>query len=90
MPYLIVEYEYDPPITDERLISAAEALGPCLEVRGITKLRSWVSNDRRRSICEYRAADAESLREAYRVAAIGYARIWSATLMEPGDFPDAG
>lgn len=90
MPYLIVEYEYDPPITDEQLISASEALHPCLEVRGITKLRSWVSNDRRRSVCEYRAADAESLREAYRAAAIGYARIWSATLFEPGEFPDAG
>ena len=90
MPYLIVEYEYDPPITDERLIGAADSLAPCLEVRGITKLRSWVSSDRRRGVCEYRAADAESVREAYRSAAVGYARVWSATLFEPGEFPDDG
>jgi hypothetical protein len=90
MPYLIVEYEHDPPITDEQLIGASKSLTPCLEMRGITKLRSWVSNDRRRGVCEYRAADSESLREAYRAAAVGYARIWAATLFEPGEFPDAG
>lgn len=90
MPYFVVEYEHDPPLTDEQLIQAAAALGPCLEVRGITKLRSWVANDRHRSVCEYRAADAESLRDAYRSAPVGYTRMWTATLFEPGEFPDIG
>jgi hypothetical protein len=90
LPYLIVEYEYDPPLTDERLNDASRALRPCLEVRGITRLRTWLSNDRRRGMCEYRAADAESVREAYRTAAVGYTRIWSGTLFEPGQFPDDG
>jgi hypothetical protein len=90
LPYFVVEYEYDPPLTDEQLMQGAGALAPCLEVRGITKLRSWVANDRSRSLCEYRAADAESLREAYRSAAVGYKRIWPATLFEPGEFPDIG
>lgn len=90
MPYFVVEYEFDPPLTDEQLIHAAGALAPCLEVRGITRLRSWVANDRRRSLCEFRAADAESLRDAYRSAAVGYKLIWTATLFEPGEFPDVG
>ena len=90
MPYLIVESDYDPPITDEELIALYERMTPCLDVRGIHKLRSWVANDRRRIVCEYRAADAESVREAYRSGAAAYSRIWSATLFEAGEFPDAG
>ena len=90
MPYLIVEYDHDPPITDDALVSASEALLPCLEVRGVRKLRSWVSNDRRRGVCEYHAADAEAVREAYRSAGVRFLRVWNATLFEPGEFPDAG
>jgi hypothetical protein len=90
MPYLIVEYDHDPPLTDDALLEASLALAPCLEIRGITRLRSWLSQDRRRGVCEFRAADAESLREAYRSAAVGYARIWSGTLFEPGELPDRG
>jgi hypothetical protein len=90
MPYLIVESSYDPPVTDEELIALYERMTPCLEVRGIKKLRTWVANDRTRMVCEYRAADAESVREAYRAGSVAYLRVWSATLFEPGDFPDAG
>ena len=52
MPYLIVEYDHDPPVTDEQLVAYSSALEDCLGVRGITRLRSWVSNDRRRGFCE--------------------------------------
>jgi hypothetical protein len=90
MPYLIVESEYEPPIADEELIALYERMTPCLEVRGIKKLRSWVANDRRRIVCEYHAADTESVREAYRSGSAACTRIWAATLFEPGEFPDAG
>ena len=90
MPYLLVEYRFDPPVTDEQLTTATIALGDCLKVRGITKLRSWVANDRKRGVCEYRAADAESVRDAYRAAGVTCSAIWSATLFEPNQMPDAG
>jgi hypothetical protein len=90
MPYLIVEYNFDPPMTDERLATESQALSPCLEMRGIRRLRSWLSHDRRRGFCEFRAADAESLREAYRSAKVGYANVWPATLFEAGAAPDGG
>ena len=90
MPYLLVDYIFDPPITDDELVAGSEALAPCLEVRGIRKLRSWVADSRTRGVCEYHAADAESLREAYRSANVKYATVWSATLFEPGELPDAG
>lgn len=90
MPYLIVEYDHDPPVTDDQLVAAGTALENCLGVRGIKKLRSWVSTDRRRGVCEYHAASAEVVREAYRVADVRFARVWSATLFEPDAFPDEG
>jgi hypothetical protein len=90
MPYLLVEYRFDPPVTDEQLTTATIALGDCIKVRGITKLRSWVATDRRRGICEYRAADAESVRDAYRAAGVTCSAIWPATLFMPGQAPDQG
>ncbi len=90
MPYLLVEYRWDPPVTPEQLAAAGAALADCLQMRGITKLRSWVANDGRRGMCEYRAADAESVRDAYRAAGVTVASIWSATLFEPGQRPDQG
>jgi hypothetical protein len=90
MPFLIVEYDHDPPLTDEALAVASAALSPCLGVRGIQRLRSWISHDRRRAICEFYAPDAESVREAYRSANVNYARLWSGTLFDPGELPDDG
>jgi hypothetical protein len=90
MPYLLVEYLHDPPLTDEQLAIDSAALKPCLDVRGIRRLRSWISLDRRRAVCEFHAADAEAVREAYRSAKVGYEKIWSGTLFEPGELPDDG
>jgi len=36
------------------------------------------------------APDAESAREAYRSADVGYRTLWSGTLFEPGALPDDG
>jgi len=90
MPYLLVEYRHDPPITADRLQKQSAALGDCLQVRGIQHIRSWVSSDGRRGVCEYRAADAEAVREAYRAAGVSCSAIWSATLFEDGQMPDDG
>ena len=90
MPYLLVEYRWDPPVTPEQLAKASATLADCLQVRGITRLRSWVANDGRRGMCEFRAADAQSVRDAYRAAGVSVASIWSATLFEPDSLPDEG
>lgn len=83
MPYLIVEYDYDPPLTDEELDRVSAALNPCLAVRGIRRLRTYLSTDRRRAFCEFEGPDAESVREAYHSAKVKYARVWTADLHGP-------
>jgi len=84
MPYLIVQYNFDPPLTDESLRKAFDALKPCLEMRGIRRLRTWLADDRRRMICEYQAADAQTVRDAYQSANVGYGHIWAGQLFEFG------
>jgi hypothetical protein len=81
MPYLLVEYQYDPPVTLEAKAADAQRLGPCLEARNIRHLRSWLSQDRTWGVCEYEAADAEAVREAYRSAAVKFLRVRGADLL---------
>lgn len=88
MPYLIVEYDHDPPVTDAQLVAASTALEPCLQVRNIKRLRSWISTDRKKGCCEYYAPDTETLREAYRMAAVKFSRVWPAMLFEGEAPPD--
>jgi hypothetical protein len=90
MPFLIVEYDHNPPLTDDQLAIDSAALGPCLDVRGIKRLRSWISQDRKRGLCEFYAPDAESVREAYRSAKVGFSKVWAGTLFTPGELPDDG
>lgn len=79
MPYLIVEYDFNPPATDQELARMSASLGPCLEVRNVKRIRTVISEDRRRGFCEFEAADAETLREAYRSARVSFRSVWPAT-----------
>jgi hypothetical protein len=84
MRYFIVEYEFDPPVSDEIMAAAFDALKPCLEVRGVRRLRSWLAEDKTRGFCEFEAADTQSLRDAYRHANVGFKRVWTGQLFEFG------
>ena len=88
MPYLVVEYDHDPPISIEQQTSSSAALGACLQARNIKHLRSWLSTDGRRGCCEFFAPDTESLREAYHTAKVKFARVWPAMLFEGEAPPD--
>jgi hypothetical protein len=78
MPHLIVEYDFTPPITDQALENMAKALRPCLEVRNVKRIRTVLSEDRTHGFCEFEAPDAETLREAYRVARVSFRKVWPA------------
>jgi hypothetical protein len=80
MAHLVVEQIFDPPLTDEEHNRAASRLDPCLEAHGARWMRSYLSVDRRRMVCEFEAADAEAVRASYRSANIDFERVWSAEL----------
>ena len=41
-------------------------------------MRSYLSLDRKRMICEFEAADAEQVRESYRSAGVNFDGVWAA------------
>src|SRR5262245_26808174 len=84
MAFVILEKEFDPPLTEEAHDAEAEQLDPCLQVHGVRWIRSYLSSDRRRMICEFEAADAEALRGALRSAGVPFTRVWSAEEYRPG------
>jgi hypothetical protein len=87
MARLIVEHSFDPPLTDEEHHRAARRLDPCLEQYGARWLSSYLSDDRRRMICEFDAPDAESVRASHRSAEVAFERVWSAEVYRLGE-PD--
>ena len=60
------------------LQAMARRVDKCLEVHGARWMRSYISSDRKRVVCEFEAADAENVRESYRSAGIQFERVWTA------------
>jgi Protein of unknown function (DUF4242) len=82
MPYLIVEYEFNPPITEEGLAQMGTKLAPCAALRRIRRLRTVIAADGRRGFCELEAPDAETVREAFRSARVPFHAVWPARLFD--------
>ncbi len=80
MAVLVLEQTFDEPMTPEQLNLSAKRLDRCLEAHGARWMRSYISKDRKRMICEFEAADAEHVRESARSAGVPFDRCWSADL----------
>jgi hypothetical protein len=88
MASIIVEYSFEQPRSDEELSRMAKQLDACLEIRNGTWVRSSLSNDRKRMICEFEAPDAESVREALRSARHTFERVWTAHVFAVESHPE--
>ena len=80
MANLVLEQSFDKPMTPEELNESAKKFDQCLAAHGARWLRSYVSADRMRIICEFEAADAEQVRESARSAGVPFERCWPATV----------
>jgi hypothetical protein len=87
MPHVVVQYEFSPPATAETLRSMGTALGPCTRMRGIRRIRTVVSADGRQGYCEFEAPDAETVREAYRIARVPFLAVWSSSVVNENEEP---
>jgi hypothetical protein len=88
MARVLVEQVFAEPFTDERYAAFATKLDPCVEVRKGMWRRSSLAIDKLRMVCEFEAPDAESVREAFRVAGIPYERAWTADVYAVEDYPE--
>lgn len=78
MTHFILEQLFDVPLTDDEHNRVAQRLDPCLDARGARWVRSYLSTDRLRMVCEFEAPDAEAVRQSYRTAGVNFERVWSA------------
>jgi hypothetical protein len=78
MAHLIVEQVFETALTDEAHGRMGERLDKCLDAYGARWMRSYLSTDRRRMVCEFEAPDAEAVRTSYRSAGVGFERVWAA------------
>jgi hypothetical protein len=78
MDHLIVETSFETPPTDADLSASARRIDNCLAAYGARWLRSYLSKDRRRMVCEFEAPDAEAVRSSYRSAGAEFERCWPA------------
>ena len=80
MAVLVLEQSFETPVSPEDLTDAAKRVDRCLEAHGARWIRSYLSVDRKRLICEFEAADAERVRESYRSAGVPFDRCWTANV----------
>lgn len=83
MLHIIVEREYDTPFDKKNWLEKDLKLLPCLEAHGVTWIRSQVSVDGQRTLCEFEAPDAESVRIASNETSISYQCVWVSKVIDP-------
>jgi Nickel responsive protein SCO4226-like len=78
MAILVLEHTFDSAVTEDILNDNAKRMDRCLEAYGARWMRSYLSKDRKRMICEFEAADAEQIRASARAAGVAFDRCWTA------------
>jgi hypothetical protein len=81
MARVIVERVFAEPIEPDQLRERLRASAGCLDLYRVRHLRTCLSLDGRRMICEYEAPDAESVRVASTRLGIPYERVWTANVI---------
>ncbi|MES1161574.1 MAG: nickel-binding protein [Rhizobacter sp.] len=82
MSRIIVERSFQAPVTDAEMAEVANRERPCLGIYNVQWKRSLLGSDRMRMVCEYEAADAETVRKVQREARAEFDRIWVAEVVE--------
>jgi hypothetical protein len=77
---VLVENVFDPPLTDEEHSRMGKLIDGCAERRNARWMRSYLSADRKRMICEFEAPDAQSVRDTYRSAGVVFEKVWGVEL----------
>jgi hypothetical protein len=83
MEHVIVERQYAQAVDPDAVRAAGAAANGCHDALRVRWLRSTLSLDGKRMICEYEAPDAETVRRAQDRAGLPYERVWTARVILP-------
>jgi hypothetical protein len=81
MTVIIVERTFETPPSDADLKAIGEKQAQCIAIYGVTYKQSALSDDHRRMICQYEAADTESVRKVQRETGAPFDSIWTGTII---------
>lgn len=87
MAAIVGEFKFDTPLTEEEENRIARRLDQCLEAHNSHWVRSYISSDHRREICQFDAPDVEAVRTACREAEISFEEIWEAEVYAQDEQP---
>lgn len=76
MESVIVERSFDKPMTEREDPSTVEAIMMCMDLHNVLFVESFVSNERRRAICHFKAPDVESVRQVLAGAGLTADAVW--------------
>jgi hypothetical protein len=79
---VVVERLLPRPFSEMDVQRAFDAKAWCLDLYRCRAIESYLSADGTRMVCRFEAPDAESVRQAQRVAALPLTATWSATVHE--------
>ncbi len=82
MSRILVERSFEAPLQDADLQGVMDRMGKCLDLYGVQWVRSFLSDDRCRMICEFEAPDTQAVREVQREAQAPYDKAWVAQVLE--------
>jgi len=82
MTRIVVERSFSTSQSDPDMQAVADRERPCLAIYNVTWKRSLISADRKRMVCEYEAADAETVRKIQREAGAEFDRVWVGEVVE--------
>jgi hypothetical protein len=80
MANVLVEVDFEKPLTDEESRDMGKRIDECVGARKGYWVRSYIAKDGLRMVCQFEAPDAESVREAWRSAGARFNRVWAADL----------
>jgi Protein of unknown function (DUF4242) len=81
MEHVIVERVFAEPVSVEQLCASLQRGESCLTMYRVRFLRTSLSRDGLRMICEYEAPDAESVRLVQQRLGLSYERAWTARVL---------
>lgn len=79
---IVVERSFDAPHTEADMMLVKGRMQPCLAAYQVSWKRTVVSADRKRVLCEYEAADTETVRRIQHEAGAQFDRIWIGEVIE--------
>lgn len=83
MELVIVERVFEQPVSAEFMQERVQTGAGCHDAHRVRHVRTLLSPDGLRAICEYEAPDAEAVRAVNRQLGAPFERIWTARVFTP-------